>query len=293
MTAEKATAGSGDGRPQAPFGRRTVPVTARSRSGRYQLLTVADNGPLPAAGQFYMLSNPGPAWGGEEGRPYLPRAMSVATALDMRSSGHGVKLGFLIDRMGPGTAALAAGGDELQLVGPLGRPFTLPRRVKPEATGGILVGGGVGVAPLALWRRELVTRGIPSRTLLGFRDDTHSGGLDLFDCSEVRLAFEDGNRGHRGRVTDLLARMLAGDDAGTAVVYSCGPPAMLEAVRVMCAEHGVPCELALETPMACGYGACFGCAVPTVDGGFMRLCVDGPVVAGDRITTALVAGSGH
>jgi NAD(P)H-flavin reductase len=68
---------------------------------------------------------------------------------------------------------------------------------------------------------------------------------------------------------------------------------MLEAVRAMCAERGVVCELAMESPMACGYGACFGCAVPLADGGYMRLCVDGPVVRGDRIQTALVAGAGH
>ncbi len=77
--------------------------------------------------------------------------------------------------------------------------------------------------------------------------------------------------------------MLAGDDAASAVVYSCGPPAMLEAVRSLCAEHGVACELALESPMACGFGACFGCAVPKPDGGYLRLCVDGPVLRGDAV----------
>ena len=76
--------------------------------------------------------------------------------------------------------------------------------------------------------------------------------------------------------------MLEGDGAGAAAVYSCGPPAMLEAVRLMCAERGVPCELALESPMACGFGACFGCAVPLAEGGYMRLCVDGPVVRATR-----------
>jgi NAD(P)H-flavin reductase len=68
---------------------------------------------------------------------------------------------------------------------------------------------------------------------------------------------------------------------------------MLEAVRTMCGEAGVACELAMESPMACGYGACFGCAVPLADGGYMRLCVDGPVVDAEQIETALVAGSGH
>jgi NAD(P)H-flavin reductase len=84
-------------------------------------------------------------------------------------------------------------------------------------------------------------------------------------------------------VTDLLAAMLEGDDAASAAVYACGPPAMLEAVRAMCAARGVACELALESPMACGFGACFGCAVPLAEGGYMRLCVDGPIVAGERI----------
>ena len=68
---------------------------------------------------------------------------------------------------------------------------------------------------------------------------------------------------------------------------------MLEAVRALCAERGVAAELAMETPMACGFGSCFGCAVPLADGGYMRLCVDGPTVRGGRIESALVAGSGH
>ena len=134
---------------------------------------------------------------------------------------------------------------------------------------------------------------MPARVLLGFRDRAHAGGLDLFDCSEVRLASEDGHRGHRGYVTDLLSVLLDGDDASTAAVYACGPPAMLEAVRAMCSTRGVAAELAMEAPMACGFGACMGCAVPLADGGYMRLCVEGPVVNADRIETALVAGSGH
>ena len=149
----------------------------------------------------------------------------------------------------------------------------------------MLVGGGIGIAPLALLRRELARRGIAQRVLLGFRDRAHSGGLDLFDCSEVRTASEDGHTGHQGYVTDLLAVLLEGDDAGAGAVYACGPPAMLEAVRVLCAARAVPAELAMETPMACGFGSCFGCAVPVAAGGYIRLCVDGPTVnaARDRV----------
>jgi NAD(P)H-flavin reductase len=72
--------------------------------------------------------------------------------------------------------------------------------------------------------------------------------------------------------------MLEGDDAQSAIVYACGPPPMLAAVQVLCERNDVPCELAMESPMACGFGACYGCAVPRPDGGFLRLCVDGPVI---------------
>jgi NAD(P)H-flavin reductase len=276
----------------APFGRRRCEVTRNLASGGYRIFSALDPvGPDPAAGQFYMLAAES-AWGGDGGRPYLARAFSVADAA--RQDG-GVRLDFLVQAVGPGTSRLAEleAGEGLWLHGPLGRPFSAPRDVAPEAAGAILVGGGIGVAPLAIWRRQLLAAGIPARVLLGFRDRANSGGLDLFDCSEVRLASEDGHTGHRGFVTDLLAVLLEGDDARSAAIYACGPPAMLEAVRGMCAERGVACELALEAPMACGFGACFGCAIPQADGGYMRLCVDGPVVRGDQIETALVPGSGH
>jgi dihydroorotate dehydrogenase electron transfer subunit len=276
----------------APFGRRLCEVTRNLASGGYRIFSVFDAaGREPAAGQFYMLAAES-GWGGEEGRPYLARAFSVADA--GREEG-GVRLDFLVQGVGPGTSRLAAlaSGEGLWIHGPLGKPFSAPREVALNAAGAILVGGGIGVAPLAIWRRQLLAAGIPARALLGFRDRANSGGLDLFDCSEVRLASEDGHTGHRGFVTDLLAVLLEGDDAASAAIYACGPPAMLEAVRGMCAERGVSCELAMEAPMACGFGACFGCAIPLAEGGFMRLCVDGPVVRGDQIETALVPGSGH
>ena len=247
---------------------------------------------MPAAGQFYMLTA-AERWGDVGGRPYLPRALAFATAEKIAG---GVALGFLLEDVGPGTQRLAGlgEGDRVHLTGPLGKRFSEPAALNPGAAGAILVGGGIGVATLAPWRRELVGRGVPTRILLGFRNREHSGGIDLFDCSEVRLASEDGHAGHCGYVTDLLAVLLEGDEAAsTAAVYGCGPPAMLEAVRALCAERSVPCELAMEAPMACGYGACFGCAVPLAEGGFMRLCVDGPIVRGDQVETALVAGAGH
>jgi dihydroorotate dehydrogenase electron transfer subunit len=276
----------------APFGRRLCQVTRNLESGGYRIFSALDPvGPEPAAGQFYMLAAES-GWGGEGGRPYLARAFSVA---DVERGDGGVRLDFLVQAVGPGTSRLAEleAGEGLWLHGPLGRPFSAPTEVAEGAAGAVLVGGGIGVAPLAIWRRQLLAAGIPARVLLGFRDRANSGGLDLFDCSEIRLASEDGHTGHRGYVTDLLAVLLEGDDARTAAIYACGPPAMLEAARTMCAERGVACELAMEAPMACGFGACFGCAIPQADGGYMRLCVDGPVVRGDAIETALVPGSGH
>jgi dihydroorotate dehydrogenase electron transfer subunit len=285
--------GSGDGRVLAPFGRRALEVVENHASGGYRVFSLRDpDGPLPGAGQFYMLAARD-RWSQRDERPFLPRAFSVADAVADHS---GLRLDFLVDDVGPGTARLAGleRGERVWVNGPLGRPFSAPGGLSPGAAGGILVGGGIGVAPLAILRRQLAERGVATRILLGFRDPLHSGGLDdLFACCEVRLASEDGHAGHKGYVTDLLAVLLEGDDAGSSAVYACGPPAMLEAVRTMCAESGVPCELAMESPMACGFGACFGCAVPLAEGGYMRLCVDGPVVAGDRIETALVAGSGH
>ena len=236
-----------------------------------------------------MLASTG--WGSADGRPFLPRAFSVAAA---ERDSRGTRLDFLVEAVGPGTTLLAGleAGDDLHLTGPLGQPFSAPTELNPDAAGGILVGGGIGIAPIAILRRRFARRGIPARTVIGFRDEAHSGGLELFECQEVGLASEDGHAGHRGYVTDLLEVALKGDPA-TAAVYACGPPAMLEAVRVICANRGVAAELALEAPMACGYGACFGCAVPLASGGYMRLCVDGPVVRADRLETALVAGSGH
>jgi dihydroorotate dehydrogenase electron transfer subunit len=301
MTAQRAAGRTIESRPIAPFGRRLCEVTRNLESGGYRIFSALDPaGPNPAPGQFYMLAAES-GWGSEQGRPYLARAFAVADA--ERQDG-GVRLDFLVQAVGPGTELLASieAGERLWITGPLGRPFSAPEELAPGAAGAILVGGGIGVATLAIWRRHLLAAGIPARVLLGFRDQANSGGLELFDCSEIRLASEDGHTGHRGYVTDLLAVLLEGDDARSAAVYACGPPAMLEAVRALCADRGVSCELAMEAPMACGFGACFGCAIPLANTNgrhknrgrtYARLCVDGPVVRGDEIETALIPGSGH
>jgi dihydroorotate dehydrogenase (NAD+) catalytic subunit len=278
----------------APFGRRLCEVAESRASGGYRLFSLLDpDGPAPRPGQFYMLAAEA-HWEQRGNRPFLPRALSVAET-EPTDDGH--RLDFLIEGIGPGTDRLCELelGERVWVNGPLGNSFTIPRElhrllypagrqvdaVRSEGVAGaILVGGGIGIAPLAILRRHFSERAVPTRVLLGFRDEAHSGGLDdLFRCCEVGLASEDGHIGHRGYVTDLLAQLLQGDDAASAVVYSCGPPAMLDAVAALCETHGVACELAHEAPMACGYGACYGCAVPNPAGnGYLRLCVDGPVM---------------
>ena len=252
----------------APFGRRAAPVSARERYGAYVVLRCLDlQGPLPQAGQFYMLSA-SERWGGGEGeRPFLPRAFSVLRA-GTEQAGR-LELQFLIEDVGPGTRRLSEleAGDDLLLVGPLGRGFGAPRGGRRP----LLVGGGVGVAPLAIWQDQL---GGEAPALLGFRDAARARGAGLL--FGARVATDDGSVGHHGLVTELLADELE-LEADSVEVYSCGPEPMLEAVRSLCAEHGVPAQLALESGMACGYGACFGCVVATRLG-YLRLCLDGPVL---------------
>jgi len=267
----------------APFGRRLAPVRTREQHGSYVVLRCADvEGPLPQPGQFYMLAT-ATRWGGGEGeRPFLPRAFSVLRAVADPSGG--VELHFLIEDVGPGTKRLCelVHGDGLLIVGPLGKGFERPR----DGRRALLVGGGVGIAPLAIWQDEL---GSQTPALLGFRDGACAEGAGLLSGAQV--ATDDGSVGHLGLVTDLLGDEL--DAGGEEIeVYACGPPAMLEAVRLICAERGVPAQLALESGMACGFGACFGCVVPTRDG-YVRLCLEGPVLDAALLQTAAVAGAGH
>jgi dihydroorotate dehydrogenase electron transfer subunit len=263
----------------APFGRRTLSVAERRELGAYVVLAADDEaGPMPRAGQFYMLAA-AEKWGGrEDERPFLPRAFSVLRARE-RGAG-GVRLEFMLEAVGPGTARLAelAPGDGLHVTGPLGIGFPDPDSTAPTRRA-LLCGGGVGTAPLAIWQDELLARGEPAPALLGFRDAAHAPGAELLQ--NPRIATDDGSHGHHGLVVELLAAELDQDDH--VVVYACGPPPMLEAVRAICEQRDVPNRLALESGMACGFGACFGCVVPLRAGGYLRLCVEGPVLDGELL----------
>jgi dihydroorotate dehydrogenase electron transfer subunit len=261
----------------APFGRRLAAVSANDEVGAYRLITATDpdGPPDPRPGQFYMLAAE-EGWGaGESERPYLPRAFSFARAREGQ-------LSFLLEDIGPGTHRLAGlrEGDGLWLTGPLGIGFNLPRNgCRP-----LLVGGGIGAAPLLCLQDQL---GPDAQVLLGFRTAEHAEAAGLF-AGDPQLATDDGSRGREALVTELLREELDRSQvAGRgSQIYACGPPQMLEAVRALCTERDTPAQLALESGMACGFGACFGCVVATKNG-YVRLCVDGPVLDAEQLTTAL------
>jgi NAD(P)H-flavin reductase len=259
----------------APFGRRLLRVAKNERLGAYNMIWVADpDGPDPEPGQFYMLAAER-EWGGEDGRPYLPRAFSFARATDSA-------LAFLLEAIGPGTERLSRleRDDGVWVTGPLGIGFSAPERGRA-----LLVGGGIGAAPLLCWRDAL---GPETTTLLGFRSAQHAEAATYFQGAQVTT--DDGSVGHHGFVTELLREELDSDPEAT--IYACGPPPMLEAVRALAAEREVPAQLAMESGMACGFGACMGCVVQTKSG-YVRLCVDGPVVDASELETAWVPGAPH
>jgi NAD(P)H-flavin reductase len=214
--------------------RERLSVVASERVGPYTLLRVTRGGLDPGVpGQFFMLEAPG---------RLLPRPMSVCLAPPD-------ELAFLIDPIGPGTRALCGleGGDRLAILGPLGNGFQL------DVERPLLVGGGIGIAPLPYLSEAL---GRPP-AVLGFRSDWHAEAAGLVPnaemCVEPRL------------VTELVDP--------DAAILACGPEPMLAAVRALAPTA----QLAWEAPMACGYGACYGCAVE-LDGALKRLCVEGPVL---------------
>ena len=219
--------------------RERVKVTGADRVGPYTLLRVRRGTLDPGIpGQFFMLEAPG--------RP-LPRPMSVCLA----PAG---ELAFLIDPIGPGTRALCGlePGDELELLGPLGNGFRL------DVERPLLVGGGIGIAPLPFLSEAL---GRPP-AVLGFRSDWHAEAASLVPNAEVVI-----------EPTYVTEAMPSGHD-----VLACGPEPMLAAVGRL--EAGA--QLAWEAPMACGYGACYGCAVE-IGGELKRLCVAGPVLEADAV----------
>jgi dihydroorotate dehydrogenase electron transfer subunit len=160
----------------------------------------------------------------------------------------------------------------VSVVGPLGRPFDLPR----PGERALLVAGGTGIASVYELAR-LALRNTSVSVLLGARTRDDLMGTGDFERLgvDLRLATEDGSAGERGRVTELLEAALASGNASR--VYACGPTPMMQRCAEIAAAHDHPCVVSLENTMACGFGVCLGCAAPLAAGGFALVCRDGPV----------------
>ena len=184
---------------------------------------------------------------------------------------------------GAGTKLLARVhvGDRLDILAPLGQGFRL------EGEHPLLVGGGIGVAPLLFLAETFLAKGVRPKLLLGARSDRDILCHDDFGCLAVpyALATEDGSVGESGTVTQLLERELRAA-AGAVSVYACGPSPMLAAVAAICGRAGIRCQVSLEAYMACGFGACLGCVVPATRVEYLRVCKEGPVFDAGEIRWA-------
>jgi dihydroorotate dehydrogenase electron transfer subunit len=234
------------------------------------VLRIAEGWPEAQPGQFLMLS-PGRRGRVERYDPLLPRPMAIFRT---RRTGREAAVEVLYKVVGRGTSLLADArpGDEVRLVGPLGRGFPEP---SPDERA-ILVGGGTGVASLFELARRASERSRVS-VLLGARSAVDLMGRGDFESLDLdlQLATEDGSDGTRGLVTELLEREIQGD--GAARVYACGPTPMMRRAAEIAEAAGLPCLVSLENRMACGFGVCLGCAVPRSGEGYHLVCRDGPV----------------
>ena len=268
-------------------------------------------------GQFVMI-RPGPEGSSD---PLLGRPLALYDVV-RDPAGAAVALDIVYLVVGRGTAALAQRrpGERLSVWGPLGNGFGPPPRGPV-----IFVAGGIGQTPFLslgrswLGRKTFEVPPLPPETaaepasfsqdrgaeavatrltitlLYGVRTAAYLAGIDDFRRAriDVEVATDDGTAGHHGFVTELLARRLERGEHPAKVV-GCGPPAMLAALARLVERHGVDCDVSLENHMACGFGACFSCVAPIrqADGStdLRRVCVEGPVVAVERVDWSLVIG---
>jgi dihydroorotate dehydrogenase electron transfer subunit len=234
--------------------------------------------------QFLMLRGP-------EGRfPYLPRPFSVCDLVDDR--GADGLLQVLYHVMGEGTEAMAGWreGETVSCLGPLGHPYTFPRGDFTP----IFLAGGIGIAPFPLLARRLPVD--PRKAILLFGARTADGLYGFERMREIgvqeRLATDDGSAGRKGTAVDLLVELLETEPPENPVVFACGPTPMFKAAQAVVQRFGVPCQMSLEERMACGYGACVGCAQaisdPTAVEGwrYALICTEGPVFPAETILYA-------
>ena len=252
--------------------------------GAYFAMTVVASGIAEQTkpGQFVAV-----AVGGDDGSMLLRRAFSIHSVADRGVYGGTVEFIFAVH--GKGTAWLASrhAHDPIDVVGPLGRPFALPK----DPAHCVLVGGGYGTAPLFMLADALRKRGCRVDFVLGASTaDKLFGALDAKRmAASVAFTTDDGSHGEQGRVSDVLPEVIERTRAD--VVYACGPMAMLQAVyNVSSAAYGgagIPAQVAVEESMACGVGVCMTCVLPVIGDDdttrMVRSCIEGPVFAADRV----------
>ena len=248
--------------------------------GSYHSMTVVASGIAEGArpGQFVSV-----AVGGPDGPLMCRRAFSIYQVRERGTFGGTVE--FIFSVAGKGTAWLAGRRphDVVDVVGPLGRPFGLPR----GPANALLVGGGYGSAPLFALAEGLRSRGCRVDFVLGAATaDRLFGALDAKRmAASVVFTTDDGSYGVTGRVSDVLVDQIERTHAE--VIYACGPMPMLAAVTQVAVRVGLPVQVAVEESMACGIGVCMTCVLPIVgDDGRTRMsraCLDGPVFRGERV----------
>ncbi len=231
-------------------------------------------------GQFVMVKV------GDGLSPLLPRPFSIHRLIERGGEVTGIEL--LYKMIGPTTDKMGrlAAGDTIRVLGPLGRGFSLPRGSGAVA----LTGGGIGIAPLVFLASYLMKNGIgPERIkiFLGGRllEDLLCAGEFKQMGLQVYTTTEDGSAGEKGLITRPLERSVK--SRAVDLIYACGPMGMLQGVSALAAENKVACQVSIETIMACGMGACMGCAVKSKadpDGKCRRACLDGPVFEAAQIS---------
>jgi dihydroorotate dehydrogenase electron transfer subunit len=258
-------------------------VLSIRRVGAYHQLTLVAPGVAEQVrpGHFVAI-----AVGGETSAHLLRRAFSVYRTQDRGVYGGTVDIVFAEHGAGTRWLARVRQHDSIDVVGPLGKPFALPKEPVPCT----LVGGGYGSAPLFTLAEQLRERGCRVDFVLGAATEARLFGvLEAKRMSQsVAVATEDGSLGETGRVTDVLPEVLSRTKAD--VIYACGPMGMLAAVADLAARFGAHSQCAVEEAMACGVGVCMTCVLPVIgDDGVTRMvrsCVEGPVFRGDAVRWA-------
>ena len=240
-------------------------------------------------GQFFMLRSP------DRSDPLLGRPFALLDVYDDPATGQpqGIEFGYVTVGKFTNLLSTLPVGTELEIWGPLGNGFPLP-----DAGHWAIIAGGIGQTPFVACLREVlgfrdfgrpvVTRPRKISFCYGARTQSALAGVDWFRMRgvDVELATDDGSVGLHGYVTELLKRLLTSDDPPTNV-FCCGPEPMMHAVQKLTVAHNTPAWLSLETPMACGFGACFSCVarIRQDDGtwDYRRTCVEGPVFPADRV----------